>query len=249
MNPQSSDDSAILCLQELPAQQWLSMYDLLPEILFWVKNRHGQIIHANKAFLEHIGGRSLEQTIGLYDHDFAPAHIAKQFIEDDKRVIKGEAVTDRLEMNIIGTADIGWFSTSKRPLLDATGRIVGSFGVSRHLEKTSIALSGIEALKIPVSYIRKHFMRPITLHELAEVSHLSISALERRFKKYLSKTPKQFITDIRLENARRQLVETTAPIAVIADQSGFSDPSYFSRRFQRKFAQLPSDFRLEHQHR
>jgi len=90
-------------------------------------------------------------------------------------------------MNIVGAGDVTWFSTSKRPLLDNNGNIVGSYGISRHLEKTSIVLSGIEALKTPVQYIRDNFMHQLTLQELADVSHLSISALERRFKKFSSK--------------------------------------------------------------
>jgi len=89
-------------------------------------------------------------------------------------------------------------------------------------------------------------MKPIRLDVLAKISHLSISALERRFKKYLSKTPKQYIIDVRLEHARRLLVETTLPIALVAEQSGFVDASYFSRRFKRKFAVLPSEFRAEY---
>lgn len=204
-------------------------------------------MHANTLFIEHIGLRSLEQAIGLSDYDFTSRALAKQYVEDDKRVLRGQLVTDRLEMNALENGEVAWFTTSKRPLKNRGGEIIGSYGITRHLEKTSIALTGVVALKAPVEYIRKHYMRPIRLQDLAHVSHLSVSALERRFKKHLSKTPKQYITDVRLEYARRLLVETTLPIALIAEQSGFVDASYFSRRFKRKFALLPSAFRSEHQ--
>ena len=98
-----------------------------------------------------------------------------------------------------------------------------------------------------VAYVRENYMNKISLSELAEVSCLSISALERRFKKFLNKTPKQYICDVRLENARRFLVETTLPIALIADQCGFPDASYFSRKFYRAFSQRPSEFRASYQ--
>ena len=45
----------------------------------------------------------------------------------------------------------------------------------------------MDALKAPVEYIRENYMRTITLTELAKVTFLSISALERRFKKHLKK--------------------------------------------------------------
>ena len=229
-----------------PMSELLKMYDLMPDVLFWVKDRQGRIMHANQLFLEHIRVRSLDGALGLTDFDFAPRQLAKQYVEDDKRVLKGQLVTDRLEMNSVGGEGIAWFTTTKRPLLNAEGEIIGSYGITRHLEKTSTALSGIEALKTPVNYIRTNYMRPIRLNVLAEVSHLSISALERRFKKFLSKTPKQYITDVRLEHARRLLVGTSLPIALVAEQSGFIDASYFSRRFKQKFVLLPSKFRKEH---
>lgn len=234
-------------IDQLPILTALRMYDLLPDIIFWVKDASGRVIHANQCFLEHIGVDSLEQAIGMTDFDFAPKHIAKQFIVDDQRVMHGELVTDRLEMNVPELGEISWFITSKRPLVNASGAIVGSYGISRHLEKTSVALSAMVALKAPVAFIRENYMRKINLSDLAEVSCLSISALERRFKKFLLKTPNQYICEVRLENARRLLVETTLPVALIADQSGFPDPSYFSRKFYQTFSQLPSEFRASYQ--
>lgn len=77
-----------LVIDELPIAEALRMYDLLPDILFWVKDSAGRVVHANKSFLDHIGVDSLDQAIGLTDFDFAPKHIAKQFIADDQRVIR-----------------------------------------------------------------------------------------------------------------------------------------------------------------
>jgi AraC-like DNA-binding protein len=223
------------------------VYDLLPDILFWIKDKNNKVVHGNQSFLEHIGIDSLEHAIGMTDLDFAPKHIAKQFMMDDNRVLQGEVVSDRLEMNRHESGEISWFTTSKRPLLNAMGNIVGTYGVSRHLEKTAIALNGISALEIPVSFIRDNYMNKIGLAELAAISHLSISALERRFKKFLNVTPQKYITQVRLENARRMLVETTLPVGVIAADTGFSDASYFSHKFYLQYAELPSEFRANHQ--
>ena len=241
------NDLNALTIEQLPILDALQMYDLLPDVLFWVKDANSRVVHANQGFLDHIGVNSLEQAIGMTDFDFAPRHIANQFIADDKRVMQGEQVTDRLEMNVPGSGEIGWFITSKRPLMNEKGVIVGSYGMSRHLEKSSVALSAVEALKVPVAYIRDNYMHQICLSELAEVSCLSVSALERRFKKFLGKTPKQYMGEVRLENARRLLVETTLPVAVVGDQCGIPDPSYFSRKFNQAFSQLPSDFRASYQ--
>jgi PAS domain S-box-containing protein len=234
-------------LHALPVKHLLEAYDLLPDILFWIKDTNNKVVYANQCFLDHVGVASLDQAIGLTDVDFAPKHLAKQFMVDDQRVLKGESVTDRLEMNMPNSGEICWFTTSKRPLRDETGHIVGTYGMSRHMEKTAIILNVMSALKIPESYIRDNYMHKISLAKLAGISYLSISALERRFKKFLNKTPQQYITQIRLENARRMLVETTLPISVIAGETGFPDPSYFSHKFHQQYAELPSEFRANHQ--
>lgn len=233
-------------INQFSVKQIIEMFDLMPDVIFWVKDSKGCFVYANQFFLEHMGVTSLTQITGLTDFDFSPVHIAKQFRVDDLKVMKGEVVNNRLEMNNTKTGDIAWFTTSKRPLFNEQGQTIGSYGVSRHLEKTSLALSGMDALKEPVAYVRENYMRAICLKELAAITHLSISALERRFKKFLGKTPKQFISEVRLENARRLLIETNLSIAVIANDTGFVDHSYFSRQFQKLFKQSPSAFRTEH---
>lgn len=234
-------------MQQITDLHLLEMYDLLPDILFWIKDLDSRVMHVNQGYLDQIGCSSADAIIGKTDMDFSPKHIAKQFIVDDKKVVLGEIVSDRLEMNILESGEVCWFTTSKRPLLNRKGEIIGSYGCSRHLEKTSIALNGMVALKAPVSFIRENYMEKITTPQLAAIAHLSISALERRFKKFLGKTPQSYITQVRLENAKRLLVETTLPISVVGAEVGFSDPSYFSRKFQQLFEELPSEFRQSFQ--
>lgn len=238
--PTSPTDNFI---NQFGVEQIIKMFDLMPDILFWVKDEKCKFVYANSYFLEHIGVSTLSQVIGCTDFDFSPRHIAQQFMVDDQKVMNGEVVNNRLEMNNINSGDIAWFTTSKRPLFNDQGQAIGSYGISRHLIKTSLVLSGMDALKIPVDYIQQNYMNDICLKQLAEITHLSISALERRFKKYLAKTPKQFINEVRLEHARRLLVETSLSIAIIASDTGFTDHSYFSQQFKRLFAQVPSEFR------
>lgn len=227
----------------LGIQQILHMFDLLPNMLFWIKNQHSQIIYANNKYVEHLGLHTLQQILGKSDLDFLPPHIGKQFISDDKSVMNGQVITDRLELNMLKTGDFAWFSTSKRPLFDQNNVIVGTYGFTQLMNKTSQVLSNIDAIKAPVEYVRENFHKDICVKELADTAFLSVSALERRFKKYLSKTPKQFINEIRLENARRMLIESKLPIVEIAYRCGFSEHSYFSRQFKALFGILPSTLR------
>ncbi|MGJ8693734.1 MAG: helix-turn-helix domain-containing protein [Thalassotalea sp.] len=230
-------------VHQFGVQQIITMFDLMPDVLFWVKNKQGDFVYANANFVEHLGAKSLKQVIGFTDFDFSPEHMAKQFWVDDLKVLQGESVTNRLELNHTITGENAWFITSKRALYSEQGEVIGSYGVSRHVEKTSVAISGMEAVKTPVDYIRQYYMNDISMQKLADVAHLSISALERRFKKYLAKTPKQFINEFRLEMARKLLLETNLSVAVVASEVGFVDHSYFSKKFKTLFGQLPTEFR------
>ena len=195
-------------LEHIGVKQLVNMFDLLSSDLFWIKDRNHVFIHANQALIEHLNAKSLDSILGKTDFDFSPAHLAKQFFRDDDKIIAGEQVTERLEMNMNHDGDIAWYTTSKRPIFDSVNNIVGSYGITRHLQKQAIAFSGVDAIKEPVDYIRKNYQTHFSIEQLANVAHLSVSALERRFKKYLAKTPKQLINEIRLENSRRLLVET-----------------------------------------
>lgn len=230
-------------LQQAGIKQIIAAFDLLPDILFWIKDTDSRILYGNSQFIRHQGCASLDQLLLKTDFDFSPPHLAFQYVTDDKRVMEGHEVVDRLELNHTANGELGWFSTSKQALRDEQGTLLGTYGITRHLEKTAKALSNVQAIEAPVRFIFEHYPRDISIEELAQLAHLSVSALERRFKKHLAKTPNQFINEVRLENARRLLVETQIPVAQVAYQCGFSEPSYFSKQFRRLFGEIPSRLR------
>ena len=236
-------DNPQLSLDEVGLKQLINMFELVPDILFWIKDKDSRVVHANRLYWEHFGYKSMHQVLGKTDYDFSPAYLAKQYITDDQRVMAGELVTERLEMNTLPSGDVAWFTTSKRPVHGRQGEIIGSYGITRLLRPSAKILSSIEAIQGPVDYIRKHYQQDISIQALAEIAHLSVSALERRFRKYLEKTPKQFINEVRLENARRLLVDSNLSIAEVGYRCGFSDHSYFSRQFKALFEELPSELR------
>lgn len=233
-------------LNNIAIRQIIDLYELLSGVFFWIKDKNGEIIYCNNNFVKHVKKSRMEQVIGLSDYDLSPSHIAKQFVVDDNKVLNGEEVTNRLELNLMNDGNMGWFITSKRPLRDETDSIVGTYGISKYLEESNKEPPGMELLQGAVDYIRENYANNINVQELADLCHLSVSALERRFKKYLSKTPLQFLNEVRLEHARRLLIETELPIARIGNDCGFTEHSYFSKQFSRFFEELPSEIRKKY---
>lgn len=92
-------------------------------------------------------------------------------------------------------------------------------------------------------YVQKEFKANISLKHAASLIHLSESAFCKFFKRASGKTFSDYTNEIRIAHACRLLIETDAPIAKIAYDSGFESLTYFNRVFLKKKKVKPSIFR------
>ncbi|HLK59834.1 MAG TPA: helix-turn-helix domain-containing protein [Chthonomonadaceae bacterium] len=88
-----------------------------------------------------------------------------------------------------------------------------------------------------------HLGEKHTLETLAEIGGLSVSRMAHLFRKQVGRTPMQFLEWQRLERARQLLELTPRPIQVIAAESGFDNPFYFTLRFKRLTGLSPRAYR------
>jgi len=230
---------------EFDAIPLLNTFNMLEQTLVWIKDSESRIMFANTVFIHQYGASSLDALIGKCDYDFSPMNIAQHFIDDDRNVLKGREIRNRLELNIQRSGEIAWFETNKFPLISTHGKVIGTYGMSRRRDRPGIPLTAVEQLEASIDYIRTNFGNSIPIEKLAEISCISVSALERRFKKYLHKTPNQFINEFRLQQASWMLRESNQSIASIAAAVGFTDPSYFTRTFSRLYHCSPKMFRQQ----
>ena len=73
---------------------------------------------------------------------------------------------------------------------------------------------------------------------------LSKSQCYRTLKKLTGKSPHIFLKDYRLKKALDLLKKKLKNISEIAFETGFTSPSYFSKRFQKKYGHTPSEYSL-----
>jgi len=85
--------------------------------------------------------------------------------------------------------------------------------------------------------------RPWTLDALAARANASRASLVRMFQKLAHMAPLEFLSELRLELARRKLATSTLPLGEIAAEIGYQSESAFSRAFRRRFGMPPGEAR------
>ena len=98
-------------------------------------------------------------------------------------------------------------------------------------------------LKKLFDHIQKHSAEKLSIRQAAALAGMSQPQFMKTFKKVAGMTLVAYLNHVRLSNAVRLLRETDLSICEIANHSGFSDQSYFDKRFKRAFGQPPKQFR------
>jgi len=100
---------------------------------------------------------------------------------------------------------------------------------------------------LPVlEYIRKNIEYDIKIDDLTEILYVSKEHLIRLFKATTGKTPLEYITDSKIQQAMLMLEENNCSVSAISEKLSFTNPSYFSKIFRQKLGMTPSEYRKKH---
>lgn len=106
-----------------------TLVDNLPNSIY-VKDKGYRKVLANPSNVKHVGMSSEADVLGKTDFDLYPRELAEKFFRDDRRVIElGESVIDREEFTYDEKGKQRWQLTSKLPLRDEEGNVVGIIGI------------------------------------------------------------------------------------------------------------------------
>ena len=120
------------------------------------------------------------------------------------------------------------------------GRAIDDFVELVHDNQNSRRVSQIQPA---TDFIEKNFSSQISLSDVAKASHLSPSRLAHIFKDQTGMTIVDYITQVRIEQAKNLLISTDQSCTEICFGVGYNNQSYFTRTFKELVGVTPRQFR------
>ncbi len=227
-----------------PSDQVFALLDFVPGLSFFVKDRKGRFMALNRRGCEYCAVASEAEAIGKTDHDFFPKSRADEYRSDDVAVMEsGKAIVNRMESAPEDAGSPRLVMTSKIPLRDRRGRVIGVAGFSRQIERIQTPSGTVDAFANVIQYLHANFAENLSSEQLADMAGLSVSHFDRRFRHAFGTSPRQYLVRVRVEHAAKLLLETDHTVSEIAHTCGFYDHAHFSRSFRRIMSRSPSQYR------
>ena len=120
---------------------------------------------------------------------------------------------------------------------------IQSFAQDYYTSRTETYSKPIQMMK---DYVLLHYREPIKLNDMAELVHFHPNYLSELFRKETGMTFSDYLTDCRLDAAKRLLLDLQYNVYDVAELVGIKDTKYFSRIFKKAVGVTPSEYRKLH---
>ncbi|WP_181714054.1 AraC family transcriptional regulator, partial [Xanthomonas oryzae] len=218
-----------------------ALFNAVPDVLFFVKDREGRYTHVNQTMLRRLGLKSRKDLIGKRVAEVYPSGLGANYANQDEQVLAGEVIDNLLELHLFANREPGWCLTCKRPLV-VNGKVQGIIGISRDLGPQDGHESQYEKLRLALAYLNANYAQNVRMQALVEITGFSMSKLQRSFRKVFQLTPQQVLAKLRLQMAMH-LLHGNKSLTEIGHACGFSDQSAFARQFKQAVGMTPRDYR------
>lgn len=220
------------------------LFDDVENLVFFIKDMDGRYLAANRTLASRCGLREPAQMIGRTPIDIFPAPLGASYLTQDMEVMRsGTAIENQLELHLYPDHREGWCMTRKLPLRDRAGKVIGLAGLSRDLGIPDRKNPDFRKVAGIAAAVRARYDEPLQLARLARQEGLSMSRLERHFRRAFAMSPRQMLLRCRIDAARRLLAAGTMSITDVALSCGYSDHSAFSRQFRAVCGIAPGVYR------
>ena len=145
-------------------RQLQALLDTVPDRIYF-KDLQSRFVKLNQTLAKRLGVADPKEVIGKTDFDFQLPERAREFYADEQRIMQtGEALINKTEKQILPNGETTWTSTTKAPLRDPQGNVIGLVGINRDITQQKLAEEAVresQALyfslveQLPVGVFRK----------------------------------------------------------------------------------------------
>jgi AraC-like DNA-binding protein len=228
--------------------QILDTLQRLPGTMFAIKDLESRYVYMSSSLCDAIHVRSQKEVVGCTDFHLFPRFIAEAFRQNDLMVFEtGKPLLNEIHLTCFLSGAPGWAFSSKFPLRDKSGRIIGLVLINELYQSVMGAQADLVRLLPAIDHVLKNYAERITVKELATVCGISASHFMRIFRERLKLTAHAFIEQVRMRHAMEALKGGEVSITQIALNCGFYDHSAFVKRFRKFTGVTPLRYRRQHQ--
>ncbi|RYD37770.1 MAG: AraC family transcriptional regulator [Verrucomicrobiaceae bacterium] len=221
-----------------------SLFDTIPDMVFFVKDTGGRYVSVNRTLVERCGLSDKGELIGRTAAEVFPRELGDAFLLQDRKVLSGgPGIRDHLELHLSISRRATWCLTNKEAVRTASGEIVGICGISRDLHAPASQGKEYRALAKVLDFIHTNFGEPLRLPKLAEMSGLSLYQFDQRIRQLFQLSAGQYLVKTRIDAACQRLAKSNESIAAIGIDCGYSDQPAFSRQFKQVVGLSPKVYR------
>lgn len=225
----------------IPADTLARLFDALPDVVFFVKNRAGCYTHVNLTLVRRLGLVRRSDVVGHHPAELFPGLLGASYGAQDRQVLAGRNLENHLEVHLFPDHAPGWCLTCKYPLRAPAG-VIGVVGISRDLGRPDERHSTYDRLKRVIEHMATHYAENVPVQTLADLAGVSVAQMERHFRRVFQINPGQMLTKFRIDAAMRLLREPGS-IAAVGQACGYSDQSAFTRQFRKSTGLTPGQYR------
>ncbi|MFF2092381.1 response regulator [Paenibacillus sp. NPDC058174] len=248
-------------LREAVFQRWASGLDIgridvkpfmdsHPQFhLIMVKMESEKVVHLEHFIIENVLG----ELIGKHGSGFVT-------IQDSKSLLglitlnahsSLSALLDELRTHLIKYLRIP-FQIMHSELIQDINAVPAEVQRMRQASSTQVyehyASGGDQAVEVALQYIRTHYHADLSLEKVAAIVYLNPVYFSQLFKQKTGSGFKEYVIGLRMEQAKKLLMNPKLKLADVAERIGYQDIRHFSQLFRKKYGETPSEFRQKEEH-
>lgn len=193
-----------------------TLIDNIPDAVYF-KDKESRFIRINAAIARRFGLEYPSQAVGKTDFDFFTQEHARQSYRDEQEVLRtGQAIVNVEEKETWADGHVTWVSTTKMPLRDRQGKLIGTFGVSRDITQKKLVEEELQRAKEAAesaSRAKSEFLANMS-HEIRTPMNGVIGMTELALGTNLTREQREYLTLVR--------VSAESLLAIINDVLDFS---------------------------